>query len=155
MAEPMETTRHRFGSVLLLGALLLPALGGCDFITGDPTPEEARVVLEGEPGTEVDVLMSKNFITAQREDGELLVEVLASQIETVTLPFTQTFDIEEEQQFLARAMPADSTLPTTVRMQVFVDGDSKFDLSRDVRDEPLQFIFLFNRPILDATVEVL
>jgi len=151
----MTMTRYRLALFLLTGVLLIPVLGGCDWITGDPTPEEARVVLEGDADAQVDILLSKNFLTAQQENGEILVEVLASQIETVSPPFSRTFNIREEQQFFARAMPADSTVVTNVRMQVFVDGESRYDQTRDVSEEYLQFIFLFNRPILDATVEVL
>lgn len=152
----MATTRYRQALPLLLaGALLLPVLGACDFITGDPTPDEARVVLEGDGAAEVVLLTSSRFLTGRGEDGRMVVQVLGADSATVSPPFDRTFNIRQDQQFFARAIAGDTTGPTDVRMRVLVDDDSKFDESTDLKADTLQFIFLFNRQVLAADVEVL
>lgn len=148
----------RYSTVLLVlaGTLALSALGGCDFITGDPTPEEARLVLEGDADAQVELLVSKVFLTARNEVGDLRLQIIGSDTLAISPPFNQTFDIREEQQFFARATAADTTVATNVRMQVFVDGDPKYDETRDISEEFLQFLFLFNRRVLRTDdVEVL
>lgn len=142
----------RAGALLALTTLLMP-LGGCDFFLEDPTPDEARVELSGNGSEQVRLLLSKNFLTARSETGETTVELLEADTVIVAPPFERTFDIRDERQFFAQARAAD-TVATSVRVRVFLDGEMRFDQSRDVLQEPLQFLYLFNRPIL-SDVEVL
>ncbi len=144
----MATIRYSTAALVLAGMLALPALGGCDLITGDPTPDEARLVLEGDADAQVELLVSKVFLTARNEVGDLRLQIIGADTLAVSPPFDETFDIREEQQFFARATAADTTVATNVRMQVFVDGDPEYDESRDLREEFLQFLFLFNRRVL-------
>lgn len=146
-----RTTLRR--GLLTALAALLPILGACDFFVEDPTPNEARIVLSGDGTDSVKLVMSTVFLTAKTETGETTVELLGSDTVIVAPPFERTLDIRDERQFFAQARAADS-VETSVRLRVFLDGESRFDRTEDLLQRPLQFLYLFNRPIL-ADVEVL
>lgn len=141
--------------VTALAALLVAVpLGACDFFIEDPTPNAARLVLSSGTSTgPIRLLMSTNFLVARDESGRTTVELIEADTLTVTAPFERTVDIRDEQQFFAQTRAADSTV-SSVQMRVFLDGDLRYDETRDLQQTPLQFLYLFNRPIL-ADVDVL
>ena len=147
------TFARRAGRLLLLALVTLP-LGACDFILGeDPTPNVARIVVSGDGEESVNLLLSKNFLVARNEARQTTIELIEADTLVVTPPFERSMNIRDERQFFARARAADS-VATTVRLRIFLDEEMRLDETQDLLAAPLQFLFLFNRPVL-ADVEVL
>jgi len=138
----VRTIRLAAASAIVLA--LAPSACGFD---DTPTREEARVVLEGETDAPVQIVLSREFIQTQNEFGQRSIALFSADTAIVTPPFSRTMNIRNQQRFFARAEAAD-TVPTPVRMQVFLDGDLEFDQMRDLRDQRLQFSFQFNQQIV-------
>lgn len=135
--------------MLIAGAVVT----GCDLF-GDQGPEEVRLSLEGAPQEEVLLITSSNFI-AQREPifdefgfvlrDTTLVQLLSADTTVIRLPFDQRYDIKIPQRFFTRAFRLDEP-GVELRMQGWVDGESRFDrsLSAAPTDTLLQFLYFFS-----------
>ena len=141
--------------MLLAGTLL----AACDLF-GDPNPKEVRLLLEGATQEEVLLITSVNFL-AQREPildefgfvlrDTTLVRLLTADTTVIRLPFDRRYDIAATQRFFTRAFRLDEP-GVALRMQGWVDGESRFDrsLSAAPTDTLLQFLYFFrgsNRPL--------
>lgn len=130
---------------MVAAALLVAPTAACDWFD-DPSPDEARVSLDGPAGQQVEVLLSKQFITGITTDGITQIELFDADTLVRALPFDTVVSIRQEQRFFARTVDAD-TVSTQVRMQVFIDGSSRYDEQRFVNVDQLLFVFTFNQPI--------
>ncbi len=127
---------------LLLVCAPLPACGWFE----DPSPEEARVSLDGAAGDQVEIILSKEFIAGTNSEGITQVQLFQADTIFRMLPFDTVMSIRAEQRFFVRTFDAD-TLSTQARMQVFIDGTSRYDEQRFVNVDQLVFVFRFNQPI--------
>jgi len=125
--------------ILILAAALLT---GC---IEDPTPERARVVINGEPGKSVRIIVATDFVAAVNQEGQTRVVILRADTVTATLPYDKTFNIEASQQIFAEVARADADV-ANLRMQVYIDSDVRFDEGGLLRDQPFRFVYAFNRP---------
>lgn len=126
-------------------ALTMAPLAGCGWFD-DPTPDEARVSLEGAAGEDVQIVMSKQFLTGVTTDNVTQVELFQSDTLIRSMPFDTTINISNEQRFFVRTIDVD-TVSTTARMQVFIDGTARYDQQTLVTVEQLLFLFAFNQPV--------
>lgn len=133
-------------------ALAFLPLAGCGWFD-DPTPQEARVSLDGVAGELVEMIISKQFITGISSEQITQVELFDADTLVRPIPFDTLISIKEEQRFFIRTIDAD-TLSSQVRMQVFIDGSSRYDQQLIVTVEQMLFLFAFNQPIT-AFVELL
>ena len=134
--------------MLLAGAVV----AGCDLF-GDPNPEEVRLSLDGAPQEEVLLITSNNFL-AQRQPifddlgfvirDTTLVQLLTADTTVIRLPFDRSYDIKTPQRFFTRAFRLGEP-GVALRMQGWVDGESRFDrsLSPAPTDTLLQFLYFF------------
>ena len=124
-------------------------LSGC---IEDPTPKRARIVINGESGKTVRVIMASEFVAAVNEQGQTRVVIFSADTTMATLPFERTVSIERSQQFFAETSRAASDV-ANLRMQVFIDNNVRFDEGGLLRDRPFRYVYTFNRPLTqDITV---
>jgi hypothetical protein len=132
-------------TAILVLAALLPA-GGCSLVE-DPSPNEARLVVQGEAGKEVRIIVSSKFVAAVNEAGQTRVVIIESDTVVTTLPFEASYQIEEDQQFFAEAARLEDDVQN-VKMQVFVDQRIQFDEGGALMDGfPYRFVYTFNQQI--------
>jgi hypothetical protein len=132
--------------------LLLFALGlaaGCDWFN-DPSPREARVVIDGAAGPTIVLIASSKFVAGVNDVGVTRVEIIQSDTIVTSLPFDRTFNIEGDYRFFIQAARLDADVGS-FRMQVFVNEDRKFDEGGSLlEDAPYRFVFQFNQFLTDV-----
>jgi hypothetical protein len=128
--------------VVYVAAALLA--GGCGLLD-DPSPDEARLVIRGEAGTPVRVIISTEFVAQVNELGQTGITIFAADTLVTSLPYERVYGIEEEQRFFAEAARLDADLES-VQMQVFIDGNKRFDEGGRLLDsQPYRFVYTFNQ----------
>lgn len=133
---------------ILLAALLTGACG----IIEDPTPNEARMVVLGEPGKEVRIIVSTQFVAQVNEIGQTRIVIFEADTVVTTLPFERTWVIEEDQRFFGEAARLETDLDD-VQVQVFVDDRKEFDEGGILIDgHPYRFLFTFNQQVTQDIV---
>lgn len=131
-------------AVVLVSASLLA--GGCDLIN-DPTPDEARLVIQGAGDTPVRVIISTEFVAQINQLGQTEVVIFAADTIITSLPYETVYEIREDQRFFAEAARQDADLES-VHMQVFIDGRRQFDEGgRLLENQPYRFVYTFNQAI--------
>ena len=135
-------------TILLVAALagVTATVSGCD-ILNPPTPEEARVLIEGTPDTRVQLITSTRFASGVDAGGVTRVVVIAADTTHPTLPFQGTYRIRGDQRFLAVTSMADVEQPN-IRMQVFVDRSREFDRGGPLTEGVFyRFVYTFNQNV--------
>lgn len=132
-------------TVSVLAAVALLA-GGCGWFE-DPSPNQARLVVNGEAGKQVRLIVSTRFVAAVDEQGLTRVVIFESDTVLTTLPVDRVVSIEEDQRFFAEAGRLDADLQT-LRMEVYVDQRKQFDEDGPlVADKPFRFVYSFNQRV--------
>jgi hypothetical protein len=127
--------------------LLLGLAAGCDWFK-DPSPREARVVIDGAAGPTIVLIASSKFVAGVNDIGVTRVEIITSDTIVTSLPFDRTFNIEGDYRFFIQAARMDADVGS-FRMQVFVNEDRKFDEGGSLADTPYRFVFQFNQFLTD------
>lgn len=128
-------------AIVLMAALLG---GGCGLLD-DPSPNEARLMIQGEPGKPVRVIISTEFVAQVNEQGQTGITIFAADTLVTELPFERLYGIEEDQRFFAEAARLDADLES-VQMQVFIDGNKRFDEGGSLLESaPYRFVYTFNQ----------
>ncbi|HUG14089.1 MAG TPA: hypothetical protein VMM78_03640, partial [Thermomicrobiales bacterium] len=131
-------------AIVLVSASLLA--GGCDLLT-DPSPDEARLVIQGEAGKPVRVIISTVFVAQVDENQRTRVVIIEADTMVTTLPYETVYAIDEDQRFFAEAARLDDDLET-VHMQVFIDRRMEFDEGGVLLEShPYRFVYTFNQPV--------
>lgn len=134
----------RTGMVWLLAAVLVAT--GCGLVE-DPSPEEALLIVEGEAGKEVRLIVSTEFVAAVNELRQTEVVFITSDTIITTLPFQRRFAIEEDQRFFAEAGRLDADVQN-IHMEVRIDSDVEFaEGGALLPGAPFRFVYTFNQPI--------
>jgi hypothetical protein len=133
------------GAGRLLGiALGFLALSGCDSLTSSGGPEKARLVLDGSDPSPVEVTTSLNFLVS--ESQELSFQDLT--VDTVAIPFQQTYDIEDFKRFYVLATNIQDQ-DQQFRMRVTIDGESWYNETKVLEPgETAQFVYRYTEPYL-------
>jgi hypothetical protein len=127
----------------------LALVAGCALFE-DPTPNEARVVIDGSTGATVRVVTSTEFVAGVNELRVTRVVILASDTVVATLPFQRSYDIGTNHQFFIEASRMNADV-ATFRMQVYVDEDKEFDQGGTlIVGAPFRFVYQFNKFLTDA-----
>lgn len=130
----------------ILAVLAALTGSGCELFE-NPAPDEARLIVEGDTGKMVRVIVSTKFVAAIQPDGRTRVAIFEADTFFTRLPFNRTYDIEADQRFFAETSWLESDLQT-VKMQVFVDRRKQFDEAGVLTDgRPYRFAYTFNQPI--------
>jgi hypothetical protein len=129
-------------TIVLMAAALLA--GGCGLLE-NPSPNEARLVIEGEAGKPVRVIISTEFVAQVNELGQTGISIFAADTLVTNLPYERVYGIREDQRFFAEAARLDADLES-VQMQVFIDGNKRFDEGGSLLEsQPYRFVYTFNQ----------
>ena len=132
-------------TAIMLAVAALVA-GACSWFD-DQVPNEARVVIEGEAGKTVRLIVSTKFLAGVNELGQTRVEIFQSDTIVTTLPYERVYTIEDDQRFFAETARLDADLQN-VRMQVFVDDRRQFDeVGALLPGQPYRFVYMFNQAL--------
>lgn len=137
----------------LAAAVGVLALAGCDWLA-DPSPDTARVALEGQDDPEVRVVVSTKFIAGSAEDGTIRVQLLASDTTLRSLPFDTTYAIGADRRFFLEVTRPDTGNVPGVHIRVFLDERERYDRTTVLAEDPIRFLYMFNQPQFTA-IEVL
>lgn len=131
--------------LLLLSALLL--LAGCDWFE-DPSPTSAQLIISGETGKSIRLIVSTEFLSSINESGQTRVSMITSDTLTVTLPYQADYSIERNQRFFVEAARVDADVQN-IQMQVYIDDRRLFDDTGSLitGGRPLRFVYTFNQPV--------
>jgi hypothetical protein len=148
----------RPSATFLVAALSLLAMAGCGWFD-DPTPDEARVIVTGDPDGDVTIIVSQAFNAGVAANGATQVQLFAADTLVRTLPFDTTFVLVggeatgDAKRFFFQATRADEDL-ANFRAQIFLDSDLEFDRGGPLSTEPYLFAYVFNQ-LLSSIVEVI
>jgi hypothetical protein len=132
----------------------LAVVSGCS-LGVDPSPNRARLMIEGDAGKAVRLIISTEFVAAVNESGQTRVVIIKSDTVQVTLPYQKEYNIEEQQRFFVETARSAEDLQS-VHMQVFVDSRKQFDESGAlISGQPYRFIYTFNQLITRDIVVVI
>lgn len=119
-------------AVLLLGG----ALSGCNMITGQDTPETARIsVAATELEGTLDVVLSDDWAELGTVEG---VEVFSADTVAVSPPWEETVDLRESDRFLVRVLPPGDHIPTA-SLRVELDGREVFSREQVLDEGAIQY----------------
>lgn len=144
-----------------LTLVLLPFVGGCDFLTGVSEPEEVRVEIGSEDVSSVTLITSMHFLLIQNPECpddpscEPVPYLQTSDTSTVELPFDRTYRFTPRLQFFVETFP-DTSVTATLTLRVSIDGDPWYDDFRELvaddgagSQETLQFLYQFRDVTID------
>ena len=147
MTHAPDTNVARRTTFALLLALAMG--GGCSWFE-DPSPEEARILISGDPDTPIELIVSSRFTAGVSDAGVTRVVIVESDTILTTLPFDRKFDIRGDYKFFVQAARRDADVGS-LRMQVFIDSQREFDEDGPlVANGPFRFVFQFNQFLTDA-----
>ena len=128
-------------SILFVASLLVGACGWFD----EPVPDEARLLVEGEAGREVRIIISTRFVASVNEEGQTRVVLFSADTVVAQLPFEAVYPIDGDQRFFAETSRLETDLPN-VRVRVYLDDRKEFDeLGPLLPDQPYRFVYTFNQ----------
>lgn len=135
---------------LLVASLCILASGTACELFEDPTPNEVRVVIDGDAGATVRVVKSTAFVAGVNNLGVTRVEIIVSDTAAATLPFQGTYGISGDYQFFVEVSRMDADI-ANFRMRVYVDQDKEFDHGGIlIPGGPYRFLYQFNRFFTDV-----
>ena len=130
----------------VLALLAASLLAGCGLVE-DPSPEQARLVIQGDAGKQVRIITSTKFVAAVTEEGLTRVIIIESDTAFVTLPHDVTISLKDDQRFFAETARQDDDVGS-VRMEVYVDRRKQFDEGGPLlAGQPYRFVYTFNQAI--------
>jgi hypothetical protein len=128
----------------LIPVAALIAAAGCGLVD-DPSPNRARLLVEGDAGKTVRLIISTEFVAAVNEAGQTRVVIIKSDTVQVTLPYQKEYNIEQQQRFFAETARSAEDVGS-LHMQVFVDNRKQFDESgKLIAGQPYRFVYTFNQ----------
>jgi hypothetical protein len=135
-----------------LAALLIAS--GCGLID-DPSPNRARLTIDGAAGKTVRLIVSTSFVGTVNESGQTRLVIIKSDTVQVTLPYTKDYNIEDQQRFFAETARSAEDV-SALHMQVFVDSRKQFDETGALLSgSPFRFVYMFNQLVTqDITVVI-
>lgn len=137
----MAMRRFTIRVIALVAAV---SLAGCDSILGEnKTPEMISWQVQGEAGTPVELIISKQFVAGVTEAGVTEVAVFDSDTVSTVLPAQGDLDVRLERRFFMQVATQDTI---TGRVNVSVDGRSLLSEQGDILPEsPFRFVYVFNQ----------
>lgn len=138
----------RLGTVATFGTVAaglgLAGLAGCISSDAEVKPQSARVTITGTSEIPLQLVTSIDFFEQIIGDDPTIQAVLVTADTTaVTLPFEQTIALDELGSVLVRLIQPDS-MPSTVSMQVWLDGVLEFDRNATMsQGGSLEYRFVF------------
>lgn len=131
----------------VLAGLVAVGAAGCDTLTGSSERKEARVELTPLGGEgNVSMVTSTEFSLTEGQ-----IAFLASDTQTVSVPSTLTFPLNDRRRFFVSVGPEFKGDTTSIQMEVWIDDVSWFIDQRTLGLDSLgtmTFVYRFTRPTL-------
>lgn len=123
----------------------VPLLAACDSIL-DTTPDyadRARIVIEGEDTADLLLVTSTLYVGEQVNNSpQLIITVLDADTAQVSPPFDGIVPLDESGRLLVRLFQPDPTAHPTVRMRIFLDDEKVYDVTAEMTDAYLEYVFV-------------
>lgn len=127
-------------------ALFSALCGACGWFD-EPVPDRARMVIDGEAGKEVRIIISTRFVAAVNEIGQTRVVLFEADTIVATLPYETVYTIGEDQRFFSETARLEADLQS-IRVQVYLDNRKEFDQGGQLLlDQPYRFVYTFNQAV--------
>ena|SRR5687768_13475877 len=127
--------------IVAVTALLLAA---CDWFE-NPSPEQARLQIQGDTGKVVRLIVSTEFVAAVNEQNQTRVVLFRADTLFTKLPFERVYNIESDQRFFAEMARLDTDVEN-IHMLIYVDRSKKFEEGGLlIPDRPYRFVYTFNQ----------
>jgi hypothetical protein len=153
----MGPGRSKLGRWFSLGLAGL-AVAACGWFD-DPTPDRARIIVSGDVGRDVTIVVSQAFNAGLTEAGQTQVQLFAADTLIRPVPFDTVFVLVtgdatgDAKRFFFEASRTDEDIGN-FRAQVYLDSDLEFDQSGTLATEPYLFAYVFNQR-LTSIIEVI
>lgn len=138
----LRSTRRRALFAVLVGL----GLGACSLVE-DPTPENILFRMNGEAGTQVQIVVSTEFVAGVDEFEVTQVQLFSSDTITTVLPVDTVVSVAVPRRFFVEVIPV---APDTMQVHVEVDVDTRQLLDRTGlvwQEVPFRFVYLFNQQV--------
>ncbi len=119
---------------------------GCSWFE-DPSPDNARVVVQGRAGGMVRLTTSSKFVSGVNELGVTRVVVFESDSLVRAVPFDAEFRIRGDNRFFAEARWIGQDVDS-IRVRVYLDDRVVFDESGPlINGSPYRFVWTLNQAV--------
>ena len=132
-------------AVVVCAALLFAS--ACDLLWDtDVNPEQVRVRVESDTGGDIQLVLGDRFFLGGTDegDGASTVTLISADTLLVSLPYDESFPLAPTFQFYVQPLPDTLGAPRNIRVQVLIDGDSRYDKSGTLGVEDFEFVYNFN-----------
>jgi hypothetical protein len=140
----MKSQRDRHALQLgpvFLGLLLLSlAATSCEGLFGDGgDPENARLIMDVDPGVSVTLITSTDFVVAVSEDGgDSQVELWVADTTSVAGTFDRTYSLGSGLRFYARAT---GTGDGVFSVRILIDGEESYSRVQEADGTPISYTY--------------
>lgn len=135
---------------LLLLAAVVMALGasaGCSSIldTRRNLADEARILAEGTSPVPLTLITSTEYVGARDPaTNEFVIDLIDSDTSQVTeLPLEERIPLDDNGRIFVRLWNPDLDATASVRLRVYLDDELVYDVSADMRDAYLEYVFVY------------
>ena len=137
-----QRDRHelQLGPVFLGLLLLSLAATSCDGLFGDGgDPENARLIMEVDPGVSVTLITSTDFEVVVDEDGGgSQVELQSADTTSVTGTFDRTYSLGSGLRFYAQAT---GTGDGVFSVRILIDGEESYSRVQEAGGTPISYTY--------------
>lgn len=146
MPVSLGSRARSFCGATILGFTVI-SMAGCDLLTNtDVNPEQIRVRVESPGAGDLQLVLGDRFFLGGVDDegGAVSVTLISADTVLVSPPYDQSFELAPSFQFYVLALTDSTTTPQEIRIQVLVDGDSRYDKTGTLGEEDFEFVYNFN-----------
>lgn len=146
MQKPRPATRHSTRRRAFFAFAAALVLGACSLVE-DPTPENILFRMNGEAGTQVQIVVSTEFVAGVDEFQVTQVQLFSADTVMAVLPVDTVVSVAVDRRFFVEVIPV---APDTMQVHVEVDVDTRQLLDRTGlvwQEVPFRFVYLFNQQL--------
>ena len=142
MKSQRDMQPQQFGRVFLGLLLLSLAATSCGKLFPDEGhPQNARLIMDVDPGVSVTLITSTDFVVVPSEDGGgSQVELQSTDTTSVTDTFDRTYSLAPRLQFFAQAAGTGDGL---FSVRILIDGEEKYSRIKEADESPIEYRFQY------------
>jgi hypothetical protein len=131
-----------FGRVFLGLLLLSLAATSCGKLFPDgEDPQNARLIMDVDPGVSVTLITSTDFVVTRSEDGGVSqIELQSTDTTSVTGTFDRTYSLAPRLQFYALATGTGDGL---FSVRILIDGEERYSDIREADGSPIEYRYQY------------
>lgn len=134
----------QFGPVFLGLLLLSLAATSCGKLFPDGgDPENARLIMDVDPGVSVTLITSTNFVVVPSEDGgSSQIELQSTDTTSITGTFDRTYSLAPRRQFYAQATGT-GTGDGFFSVRILIDGEERYSSTKEADGSPIEYRYQY------------